>query len=531
MKINKLLQITVLVILLAAAANFAGLYLHNQSIAADVEKLAADQRLTSLISEILSGGLETGQATRSIVLNPQDEMAKKNYLAVSDHVVGYFDEAQQRAADKAVKETLAKTKAQFLALRKTRDDAQTIAVSGDVSAAAELMNTEEIKLWRQIKKTLKELLKQQENSVFQMNDETKKAVFVTQILNGASFLLMALIMLTVWFLFQKKVITPITHVAEGLADGSAQVAEAAREVSTASQSLAEGASEQASALEETSASIEELSSMTAGNAENATHANNLMEETGRVVNEANNSMQDLTGAMRAITAGSEDMAKIIKTIDEIAFQTNLLALNAAVEAARAGEAGAGFAVVADEVRSLAMRSADSAKNTADLIDESIRRIKNGSEIVTKTNEAFERVLSGAKKVGELVSEIAAASQEQAQGIGQINKAVSSMDKVVQENAANSEESAAASEELSAQAIVMKELVGELTVLVKMRHRGGQASPAAALSRGKMGRYAAAQADIVSRRSGRKPPKALSAHSRIVDPQKALPLDDDEFSDF
>lgn len=290
-------------------------------------------------------------------------------------------------------------------------------------------------------------------------------------MNGASFLLMVIIMLVVWFLFQRKVIAPISHVAAGLSAGSVQVAEAAGEVSAAGQSLAEGASEQASALEETSASIEELSSMTDGNAANAGHANNLMTETSRVVSEANNAMQELTRAMREMTTGSEDMAKIVKTIDEIAFQTNLLALNAAVEAARAGEAGAGFAVVADEVRGLAMRSAESAKNTAHLIDESIRRIKNGSQIVTKTNEAFGQVLSGAVKVGELVSEIAAASREQSQGISHISKAVSELDRVVQDNAAHAEESAAASEQLSAQAIVMKELVEELTVLVEMSTHG------------------------------------------------------------
>jgi methyl-accepting chemotaxis protein len=186
-------------------------------------------------------------------------------------------------------------------------------------------------------------------------------------------------------------------------------------------------------------------------------------------------MEELTQSMTEISNASEETAKIIKTIDEIAFQTNLLALNAAVEAARAGEAGAGFAVVADEVRNLAMRAADAAKNTAKLIEESVKKIKSGSEIVSKTNEAFRKVATGSKKVSELVGEIAAASQEQAQGIEQINKAVAEMDKVVQKNAANAEESAAASQQLIAQAEQMRAFVGDLVTLVAGRNGNGVVS--------------------------------------------------------
>lgn len=336
-------------------------------------------------------------------------------------------------------------------------------------------------------------------------------------------------------LIGRSITLPINRSIAGLSDGSEQVFSASGQVSAASQSLAEGSSEQASALEETSASIEEMASMTSQNAENANSANTLMTETGRVVGEAEASMQSLIKAMREITASSEDMARIIKTIDEIAFQTNLLALNAAVEAARAGEAGAGFAVVAEEVRNLAMRSADSAKNTANLIDESIARIKNGSEIVTRANEAFGRVTSNARKVGNLIGEIAAASQEQAQGVSQISKAIAEMDKVVQRNAANAEESASAAEELNAQAIGMKEHVGELVALVK----GGGGAPA----------YADAQSpEIVERRGKTLPLPATAKHSglpgasgknrktpsgaRIVKPGEIIPMDEkDEFKDF
>jgi methyl-accepting chemotaxis protein len=181
---------------------------------------------------------------------------------------------------------------------------------------------------------------------------------------------------------------------------------------------------------------------------------------------ADQSMKDLTTSMGEITRASEETGKIIKTIDEIAFQTNLLALNAAVEAARAGEAGAGFAVVADEVRNLAMRAAEAAKNTSGLIEGTVKKIRQGSEIVSKTNGEFGKVSEGAKKVKELVAEIAAASQEQAQGVEQINKAVAEMDKVVQRNAASAEESASASEEMNGQAEQMKEFVVELAMLAR-----------------------------------------------------------------
>ena len=275
----------------------------------------------------------------------------------------------------------------------------------------------------------------------------------------------------------RSITKPLNSVISGLSEGAEQVASASGQVSSASQSLAEGASEQAAGIEETSSSIEEMSSMTKKNAENAGQANTLMTDTSRVVVEANKSMAELTESMKEISTASEETAKIIKTIDEIAFQTNLLALNAAVEAARAGEVGAGFAVVADEVRNLAMRAADAAKNTANLIEGTVKKIKNGSEIVSKTNEAFSKVATGAKKVGELVGEIAAASQEQSQGIEQINKAVAEMDKVVQKNAASAEESASASEEMNAQAEQMKGFVNELVVLVGSNNGNGTISNA------------------------------------------------------
>jgi methyl-accepting chemotaxis protein len=272
----------------------------------------------------------------------------------------------------------------------------------------------------------------------------------------------------------RSITRPINHAITSLEGGSDQVTAAAGEIASSSQQLAEGTSQQAASIEETSAALEEMSSMTKQNADNAAQANRLMTEAGAIVGEANDSMGRLTGSMQAITQASEETQKIIKTIDEIAFQTNLLALNAAVEAARAGQAGAGFAVVADEVRNLAMRAADAARNTAGLIDGTVKKVRDGSELVSETNEAFKRVADSTGKAAELVGEIAAASGEQAQGITQISTAVSEMDKVTQQNAANAEESASAAEEMSAQAAQMRETVDELIAIVGGAGRGQRA---------------------------------------------------------
>ena len=209
-----------------------------------------------------------------------------------------------------------------------------------------------------------------------------------------------------------------------------------------SQVLSDAASQQAAAIEETSASLDEMASMTKRNASNTSEANGLLSVAKQAIEKANTSMLDLTASMRQIASASEQTQRIVKSIDEIAFQTNLLALNAAVEAARAGEAGAGFAVVADEVRNLAMRATEAARNTSNLIEDIASKVKGGDVLVTTTNGVFQQVTTSSSKVVELMAEIAAASQEQAQGIEQVNRAVGEMNHVTQQNAASAEELAA-----------------------------------------------------------------------------------------
>ncbi|MEJ5365656.1 MAG: methyl-accepting chemotaxis protein [Desulfosoma sp.] len=279
---------------------------------------------------------------------------------------------------------------------------------------------------------------------------------------GAVALLMTL---AVFYVFSRKVTAPIMEAVDGLNAGAEQVAAAASQVAGASQQLAEGTSEQAASLEETSSALEEMASMTRQNADNASQADGIVKTALKDIQEAQRSMQALTQSMAQIASASEETQKIIKTIDEIAFQTNLLALNAAVEAARAGEAGAGFAVVADEVRNLAMRAADAARTTAQLIEDTVNKVHEGDQVLAQANDAFGKVSQGSARIGELVGEIAAASGEQAEGIDQVNRAVAEMDKVIQRNAANAEESASAAEELNAQAEQMRGFVSKLAAMV------------------------------------------------------------------
>ncbi len=274
---------------------------------------------------------------------------------------------------------------------------------------------------------------------------------------------------------------PINQSVAVLSEGAQQLADASREVANSSASLASGASQLAASLEESSASLEELTSMTTQNAENAGQADSLMKQVSQSTADASRSMQQMRGSMAEISEAGEEISKIIKSIDEIAFQTNLLALNAAVEAARAGEAGAGFAVVADEVRNLAMRAAEAARSTAELIEGTIQKINHGTTLVGSVDESFKEVTQHASKVAELVGEIAAASHEQAQGISQLNQAVSDMDQVTQQNAATAEEAAAAAEELSSQVEEIRSVVWQLKQVVSSSKQEEETASAPSLA--------------------------------------------------
>ena len=248
-----------------------------------------------------------------------------------------------------------------------------------------------------------------------------------------------------------EVLGEVQHAASQISSGSAQV-------SDTSQSLSQGATESAASIEEITSSMTEMASQTRLNADNASQANRLASEVRRDAEDGNSRMQQMVGAMAQINESGQNISRIIKVIDEIAFQTNLLALNAAVEAARAGQHGKGFAVVAEEVRNLAARSAKAAQETAELIDGSVKAAHNGAEIAEGTAEALEKIVGGIAKVTDLVAEIAAASDEQAQGIGQVEQGLGQIDQVTQQNTASAEESAAAAEELASQASQLQHLL-------------------------------------------------------------------------
>jgi methyl-accepting chemotaxis protein len=319
----------------------------------------------------------------------------------------------------------------------------------------------------------------------------------------------------------------LQRAAAELGESAEQVASASGQVSSSSQALAQGASEQAASLEETSASSEEITSMTRKNADNSRTAAGLMTETAQVVSDANRTLGQMETSMREINASSDKVSKIIKVIDEIAFQTNILALNAAVEAARAGEAGMGFAVVADEVRNLAQRSAQAAKDTASLIEESIAKSNEGRAKLDQVSGAIRNITDSAQKVKTLVDEVKLGSEEQARGIEQISKSISQMEQVTQKSAANAEETASAGEEMSAQAETMKAIVERVQEMVggererssAMRTRRlRRATPAAHTAVMDLGPLHAAVSHPMQ---AKEPVLAGAARSRT-----AIPLDDD-----
>ncbi len=277
----------------------------------------------------------------------------------------------------------------------------------------------------------------------------------------------------------RSVTRPINHAIAVLSQGAEHITYASGQISDASRSLADGANTQAASLEETSSALEEMASMTRQNAENAQKTNASTQQTAKLVEKGGHAMTDMAKAMGEISDRSEKVSRIIKTIEDIAFQTNLLALNAAVEAARAGEAGKGFAVVADEVRNLSQRSAQAARDTADLINGTVESVRNGSDIAGVLTKDFVDIQSGTKEIGKLISEIASATNEQAQGVDQVNTSVAQMDKVTQQNASNAEETATSSGELITQAESLNTVVDDLVRLVtggRRRHDALVARP-------------------------------------------------------
>jgi methyl-accepting chemotaxis protein/methyl-accepting chemotaxis protein-1 (serine sensor receptor) len=343
-------------------------------------------------------------------------------------------------------------------------DLEQLVASGDPDGAVKLMKdriapqyqavTEDC---RRLEILINQVLQDDKQTV---NDQYASArwMLILLLAGGIAAAVMALLVV-------RSVTWQLRRLAAEMMEGSRQVAAASGQVAAASQSLAQGTSEQAATLEETSSSTSEINSITHKNSENTRTVTGLMDETASLVGGANHNLEEMVESMKEINTSSEKISKIIKVIDEIAFQTNILALNAAVEAARAGEAGMGFAVVADEVRNLAHRSAQAAKDTAALIEESIGTSNKGSRKLDQVAQSIREITASATQVKTLVDEVDTGSQEQSRGIEQIATAVGQMEQVTQRSAANAEESAAASEELAAQAQGLHAIVERLRGLV------------------------------------------------------------------
>jgi methyl-accepting chemotaxis protein len=340
-----------------------------------------------------------------------------------------------------------------------------LTAAGKVEAANKIRIEKQTPLADQVDQSVSEIRVIQTQNAEAKMKEAGQLVVLNRWLIGAAIGIGLLLGLVVFGMVRELVAT-LRHTVKELTAGGEQVASASGEIASTSQSLAQGSSEQAASIEEVSASMEEMTAMTKRNADNSSEATAMMMETVKQVDRSNAALADMVASMSSIKVSSEKVAKINKTIDEIAFQTNILALNAAVEAARAGEAGMGFAVVADEVRNLAQRSAVAAKDTAALIEESIANANQGTERLGLVSAAIRGITEGAGKVKNLLDEVSESSKQQGQGIQQVSTAISQVSTVTQTSAASAEESAAASQELNAQSRTVRDLVESLAVVVE-----------------------------------------------------------------
>lgn len=392
-----------------------------------------------------------------------DENTRKNLVNSYNNDISAVDEMIEDFSSKSLSnENSTRLADAITKWQSVADRVFQLANEGKFFDAMSVQGSQEVGAFDEVNETLLSLI--DENKALQLASSRESISTLNSAKTTAivSNILIAILVVVIALILNKIISKVIADKVGRLLQGAEQTKEASNSVAESSQSLASGASEQAASVEETSASLEELSAMTRQNADNAESANQLSKENTETVRQAFSSMEKLTTSMKDISDSSAETQKIIKTIDEIAFQTNLLALNAAVEAARAGEAGAGFAVVAEEVRNLAMRSAEAARNTTELIEKSVQNIERGNSLVKTTSDSFHKVAEASTKISSLVEEITAGSKEQTSGLDQLTQAVTQIDRVVQSNAATAEESAAASEQLSAQTAEVTSVVYEVS---------------------------------------------------------------------
>ncbi len=398
------------------------------------------------------------------------EAARRQQAAIADVQV----DLQQLLGVTRQEQNLIQLRGALAALEQNVNAIRNIAAAREQAAA---VAAERLTAYNAMLSITRETSSEAQQAAAARGDTTMQVVSRSIGLLSAGSILCVIAAMALGILISRGINVALKRIAAALGNGAEQVSSASGQVSSASQQLALGASDQASSLEESSAAMEEMAATTRDTASNAARADDLMASASRAIADGGVAVTEMTGAIAEIKNAANETAKIIKTIDEIAFQTNLLALNAAVEAARAGEAGKGFAVVAEEVRNLAQRAATAARSTAELIENSTAQAETTVIVADRVKTVFTNIQTSATEVAGLVTSIASASQEQAQGVEQVNLGLSNMDKIVQQNAASAEESASAAEELASQAQELNAKVIELLTMVGGRSSTGGYSPA------------------------------------------------------
>ena len=527
-------------VLLASATMlaFAGVVFY------EFEQNVKNERDLETISTALTNHLEADMmhdALRSDVLSAtlagikKDESAGKDVLKELDNHIGIFRTAIEKSEkldlDDSTKAALASVEQPLNEYTKLASELAKKAIQDP--AAGESGMADFGKKFQDLERSMSTAsgLIESRAEAIKASAEASKKLFLNFLFVGIGVSI--LLLNVVGWIVAKSIPRSFMLLIDRLAIGAAQIESASGHIASSSESLASSTTEQAASLEETSASLEEIASMTKNNAENSREAKDLTGAMREVADTGASDMDKMAHAMAAIKESSNNIAKIIKTIDEIAFQTNILALNAAVEAARAGEAGMGFAVVAEEVRNLALRSASAARETAEKIEDSIQKSSAGVQINAKVSLSLADIVSKARQADELVAQISIASNEQSQGIDQINSSVSQMDAMTQNNAAGAEESANVSADLRTQSTQLTQLVQELQTLV-----GGKSSSAKRSSKiksplkTKKTQLASSRRVTESKTQSSKPAnRALTnKDSKSTAHRDAIPLED-EFQDF
>jgi methyl-accepting chemotaxis protein/methyl-accepting chemotaxis protein-1 (serine sensor receptor) len=423
-----------------------------------------------LARTIVENSSELVSAQRSIILgtyskdNERVESAKEAARKSTESLQKELEQMRSLTVNAAERDLLSDLGAKSIEWQPAYEEVVRLCASGSPDAAIKFSKDTLIPIHQRIEAAANRLADQQSDSLIAVKSDVATVISRNRWIT-ACILLLCLAVGTFILFIVHTIAADLRKAISELGESATQVAAAAGQVSSGSQAIAQGSSKQAASIEETSASTEEINSMARKNSENSRSAAELVGQSQQKFTLTNRALEEMVTAMSEITAGSDKISKIIRVIDEIAFQTNILALNAAVEAARAGEAGMGFAVVADEVRNLAQRSAQAAKDTAALIEDSIAKSNGGRHKVDEVARAIHAVTGEFSRIKVLVDEISLGSQEQAKGTDQIGRVITQIEQATQRSAASAQESAAVAEELTAQSSSLSEIVGRLAEIV------------------------------------------------------------------